>query len=117
MAQGLKVEPIPEYIMLKGFNKERALTVVTAYHMQAKAKQYDPDEDMIEALEKVHYACVNDQPLKKRYVLRVLPDFRMEMNIPFNKMDMSEPTLKKFYDKAKEEKENEKTRNKDYYNA
>ena len=69
-----------------GFNKERALSVISSYYVQSKARQISPDEEMIEALEKVHYGWMNNTPVRKETVLKVLPDFKMNLNTSFSKV-------------------------------
>lgn len=98
-------------MFVDGFNKEKALFLC----MKRWTPNYEPTDEMKEAIEKVHYACLNDTPVRKKYVLMLFPDFSMDFNVPFSKLNMAEPVLEKAYKKAAEYKENEKARYKDYY--
>jgi len=114
----LKYLPTPEYVVLHGLYKEVALGLVTGYHTQVTTKIVDEDEEIIETLEKLHYGCVNDTPVQKKHLLRAIPDFRMELNIPLNKIDKSKPVFMDLFKKIEKERNDKKhRRNKDHYDA
>eukprot|EP00343_Euplotes_focardii_P001900 CAMPEP_0205803812 /NCGR_PEP_ID=MMETSP0205-20121125/6557_1 /ASSEMBLY_ACC=CAM_ASM_000278 /TAXON_ID=36767 /ORGANISM="Euplotes focardii, Strain TN1" /LENGTH=181 /DNA_ID=CAMNT_0053072447 /DNA_START=45 /DNA_END=591 /DNA_ORIENTATION=- len=106
-------EPIPDMVVLKGFMKERALVLITGYQMQHKVTNINPDEEVAEMVEKVSLIRYKidslfmhfNTPIRKEYVLRLLPDFKMEFNQPFDKIEMGEGVLKKLFDKMEEEYE------------
>ncbi|CAI2377209.1 unnamed protein product [Moneuplotes crassus] len=108
-------EPIPEMVTLMGANKERARGIITGYQMQHKVDSGVVDDHLIESIEKVHYALIHDTPVRKKYVLRVLPDFTMKLNKPLDQINMGEPIFKKTYDKMQKEQDEKKSYNKKFF--
>jgi hypothetical protein len=110
--------PIPEFLTVHGIYRETALGLITAAQMENKANQYEVDEEMVISLEKLHYSLINNVPVQKKHLLRIIPDFKMELNIPIDKLDKAKPVALDFFKRLAEEKEAKKyNRNKDFFNA
>ncbi len=65
-----------------GIKKELLNTKVSNYLQLVRAGDLAPNEELKEALEKVHYALQHDTPIRKKYVYKVFPDIDISNMVP-----------------------------------
>ena len=114
----LAYEKIPDRLILQGFGKDFMLATINFYICNEKANSIELDEDMKATLEKVHYACLYGTEIRKELVVKVNPQFRMEINKPYEEIDMNQSIIKHAMDESERMRtEQSRKRNKDFYNA